>query len=90
MSDYLLETKRQEKQGNKWVTVEHNVKLVNQTHLHNVVCKETIKWFRSLGSKESVQYKDNYIRNISTSPDGTLRTIRTFWYQLNKKINLEE
>lgn len=38
MSDYLLETKHQEKQGNEWVTVEHNVELVNQTHLHNVVC----------------------------------------------------
>lgn len=89
MSDYLLETKHQVKFGKKWVTVKHNVELVNQTYLHNVVCKETIKWFRSLGSKESVQYKDNYICNISTSPDGTLRTIRTFWYQLDKKINLE-
>lgn len=89
MSDYLLETKHQEKQGNKWVTTEHEVRLATETQLHNTVCKETVKWFRSLGGKESVQYNYNYVRNISTSPDGTLRTIRTFWYQLDKKIELE-
>lgn len=89
MSDYLLETKHQEKQGNKWVTVEHEVGLATETQLHNTVSKETVRFFRSLGGKESVQYNYNYVRNISTSPDGMSRTIRTFWYQLDKEIKLE-
>lgn len=89
MSDYLLETKRQKKQGNKWITIEHDVKLATQTQLHNTICKETLRFFRRLGGKESVRYTDRYIKNISISPDRTLRTIRIFWYQLDKKIKLE-
>ena len=89
MSDYLLETKRQEKQGSKWATVKHEVELATETQLHNTACKETVRFFRSLGGKESVQYNYNYVRSISTSPSGMLRTIRTFWYQLDKEIKLE-
>ena len=89
MNNYLLEYKLQEKQGRKWVTVEHYTKQATEEQLNNCICKETLRWFRNLGGKEKVERAYNYIRNISTSPSGDLRSIRTFWYNVNKEIKLE-
>lgn len=57
MNNYLLEYKLQEKQGHKWVTVEHYTEQATEEQLSNCVCKETLRWFRNLGGIENEIYE---------------------------------
>ena len=68
---------------NKYILKGSQIKYINETYYNNATCKDTVKFFRRLGGKEynkkaSTKFGRKVIKNISTSPDGELKTIRYF------------
>lgn len=64
---------------NKYITVDVEEKAISVEQYNNMTSKETIKFFRDLGGTEKVTRKyGRVIKQVSTSPSGELRTVRTF------------
>lgn len=64
---------------NKYITIDVEEKTINTEQYDNMTSKESINFFRSLGGTEKVTRKyGRVIKQVSTSPSGELRTIRTF------------
>ena len=45
---------------------------------HYLRCKDSVKFFRKLGGKETLRTKEGTMVLTSVSPCGTLKTIRTW------------
>ncbi len=63
--------------------IEQETKLIDKTQYNNIVCDDTLKWFRRLGGTESVTrgYTSrgyNVVKLVSTCPNKENKTIRTF------------
>ena len=64
---------------NKYVTIDKVTKTIDEEKYNNMTSKETLSFFRGLGSTEKATRKGGRVtRLVSTSPSGELRTIRTF------------
>lgn len=55
-----------------------SVEVVNHEYYQNCVSKETIKFFRDFGGKENLIYKNGKAILTSVSPNGLMKTVRTF------------
>ena len=64
---------------NKYLTTGFYEKEISVEQYNNITSKESIEFFKSLGSTEKVTRKyGRVVKLVSTSPSGELRTIRTF------------
>lgn len=54
------------------------VQVVNHEYYQNCVSKGTIKFFRALGGKENLIYKNGKAILTIISPNGLMKTVRTF------------
>ena len=70
-----------------WTTVEEVVQDIDEQQYENMVCDDTLKFFRRLGGSETAQrcytskgYK--VFKLISTRPDKQERKVRTFEFDL--------
>lgn len=73
---YNLNTVHQEKNGLKWVTTRTENKQTNWVNIEIIL--DSMKAFRKAGGKEVL----NGNRLTSTSPNGMIRTVRT-WVMIN-------
>ena len=76
-------TTREMKNGSRWTVENTTTETIDSKYYFN--CLESIPFFKALGGKEKAiksYTKFGYIpvRLISTSPDGTERTIREFTF----------
>lgn len=55
-----------------------SVEVVNHEYYQNCVSKEAIKFFRALGGKENLIFKNGKAILASVSPNGLMKTVRTF------------
>ena len=79
MRNYQLTEKHFEFVDGKWVLARpESVEVVNHEYYQNCVSKETIKFFRALGGKENLIYKNGKAILTSVSPNGLMKTVRTF------------
>jgi len=76
--NFQLTEKHFEFVDGKWVLSREYVQVVNQDYYQNCVSKETIKFFRALGGKENLNYKNGKAILTSVSPNGVMKTVRTF------------
>lgn len=79
----IVRTTREMKNGSRWTVENTTTETVDGEYYF--CCLETIPFVRSLGSKERVikaytKFGCVPVRLISTSPDGTKRTIREFTF----------
>lgn len=66
---------------NKYITVDVEEKAISVEQYNNMTSKESIEFFRSLGGTEKVIRKGGRVtKQVSTSPSGELRKIRTFTF----------
>lgn len=68
---------------NKYELKDYRVNYINETFYNNAICKDTVKFFKRLGGKEynkkaNTKFGRKVVKNISTSPNGELKTIRYF------------
>ena len=73
------------KEGTKtvWKTEAKEVKQIDEEHYENVVCKDTLKFFRRLGGSETVTKAYTsagymVVKLVSTNPDRSIRKVRSF------------
>lgn len=69
--------------SSKYILKNKDTRLIDENIYNNATCKETIKFFKSLGGKEfnkksHTQFGYRITKNISTSPGGDFKTIRTY------------
>ena len=79
----ICTTTREIKNGSRWKAENTTTKKISGEYYFN--CLESVPFFRSLNGKEKVvraYTKFGYVpvRLVSTSPDGTERTIREFTF----------
>jgi hypothetical protein len=79
MRNYQLTENHFEFVEGKWVLARpESIEVVNHEYYKNCVSKETIKFFRDLGGKENLIYKNGKAILTSVSPNGLMKTVRTF------------
>jgi len=79
-------TQKQVKKENTktvFITIEETTETISKEQYNNLICADTLRFFRRLGGSESVTREytcDGYniTKSISTSPDKEARTIRVF------------
>jgi hypothetical protein len=82
-----MHTQKLEKVGKvTFKVIEEYPSIIDQQQYKNIVCDDTLKWFRRLGGTESVtrEYTSrgyNVVKLVSTCPNKELRTIRTFDFE---------
>jgi hypothetical protein len=84
----MNEKRYNKKQGfkNAYALESVTIREIDETHYNNIVCDDTLKWFRRLGGSESVQR--NYtnrgykvVKLISKSPNGSIKVVREFRFK---------
>ena len=80
--------KQEKKEGTKtvFITIESTTEVINKEQYNNLICSDTLKFFRRLGGSETVTREYtcsgyNVVKSVSTSPCRELRTIRTFNFE---------
>ena len=64
---------------NSYVTINKVIKTITEEVYDNMTSKETIKYFRDLGSTEKATRKGGRVTKlVSTSPSREFRTVRVF------------
>lgn len=76
---YTLVKQQFDYKTNRYLTIYKLTDAITEEIYNNMTSEETIKFFRGLGGTEKVTRKGGRVtRLVSTSPNGELRTIRTF------------
>ena len=84
MTKYLYTLKEQERYFGRFETVEEQkTYTVDEQHLENTICPETMRFFRNIGSKQEIRrrYKNGkeIIDVLSYAPNSTTkRTVHHF------------
>ena len=81
----LTETKLTKKPNTKnaFEVVEESTKVITNENYNNIICDDTVKFFRRLGGSETLTrgyFYCGYLtyRLVSTSPDRENKTVREF------------
>ena len=71
---------------NRYIIVSKETETITEKQHHLITCNDTVKWFRRLGGKETVQ--KNYtnrgykvVKLISTSPCKETKIVREFSFE---------
>ena len=74
------ELKRNPNTKTTYKVISKEVETITEWQHHLCTCNETLKWFRRLGGKETVQrnYTNKVVKLISTSPDKQTKIVREF------------
>jgi hypothetical protein len=65
--------------------IETTNKLVDQDFYNKYTCLDTLKWFRSMGGKETLTHLEDHTLLRSVSPDKTTKKSVMF-YPVNPKL----
>ena len=65
--------------------IETTDKLVDQEFYNKYTCSDTLKWFRSMGGKETLRNLSDHTLLRSISPDGLTKKSVMF-YPVNSKL----